>query len=251
MRFKPGSTWQSDQQSRLVPGNTASMKQQQQQEQQRCGGTVGDAQDVQECHTKQTNYAHLCRVPNEPTIIGRPRGHVWTHGLAPLLFAHPLLFEEDYSAGTSVRVDWGPWRTSQTVVCLAQFTYTIIHLTVNCLMVPNKKIPKKNESVVFEAAKAGDRHSKNTRTEKTLNVEMGPPPETGMRNRNKNAARHRAINSSICITLILFHCFVVELPHYPAEEFLTKMGSIRTGWYAVWAHWPRAATVLDHFRILD
>lgn len=123
-----------------------------------------------ECHTKQTNYAHLCSVPNEPTIIRRPRGHVWTHGLAPLLFSHPLLFEEDYSAGTSVRVDRGPWRTSQTVVCQAQFTctscdvvtlsysflcetHTIINLIIHCIMVVDKKIPK-NEWLVFEAAKA-------------------------------------------------------------------------------------------------
>lgn len=36
-------------------------------------------------------------------------------GLTSLLFSHPPLFEEDYSARTSIRVDWGPGHTRLTV----------------------------------------------------------------------------------------------------------------------------------------
>lgn len=109
--FKPGFTWQNDPPSRwkclkiLLMWNSSS-------------GMVRVQEMPRMSHvgcTKQTNYAHLCGVPIEPTIIRRLRGHVWTHGLAPLLFSRPLLFEEDYSPGTSVGVDPGPWHTRQAV----------------------------------------------------------------------------------------------------------------------------------------
>lgn len=108
MRFKPGFTWHMD--HRVSVQEPASMKRRRRYN--NTGNTVGETKDVSWVPHKANK---LCRVQNEPTIIRRPRGHVWTHGLASLLFSRPLLFEEDYSAGTSVGVGRGPRHTRQTV----------------------------------------------------------------------------------------------------------------------------------------
>lgn len=65
---------------------------------------------------------------------------------------------------------------------------------------------------------------KNTRTEKKLKALMAAPPETPMRNGNKDARRHRTrklrfISIFQLLPFCRFTALTRELPHDPAEEF--------------------------------
>lgn len=73
--FKPGSTWQTDQQSRLVLGNTASMKQQ-----QRWGNTLGGAKDVAwmpHKTNKLCTFMQSSKWANNHTQTERPCLNTW------------------------------------------------------------------------------------------------------------------------------------------------------------------------------
>lgn len=85
-----------------------------------CATTVSNFVFVLSCFWQKTNVQEEKKLTGDWSETTFPMHFkVWTHGNSnnrvwPLLFSHPLLFEEDYSAGTSISVEWGPRHMRQT-----------------------------------------------------------------------------------------------------------------------------------------